>query len=120
MTFYHDDMQDNYKKGYQAGLAASKNRDPDYPPILCKEVDSVNGVRIFRAMGDDVRELDQEWDRQIVEGLVSKYGPYPWDDGIESPHDAALPELVYNVRRKQPKTENVPLASCVGQSENSL
>ncbi len=47
--------------------------DPEAPPIPCVEVEPTDGRRTWRAMGEDVRTLGDEW-----EALTNTQAPFHW------------------------------------------
>jgi hypothetical protein len=82
--------------------------DPDDPPILCERVDDTDGRPTWRAMGEDVRTLGDEWERRLLD-LRSWYA---------AKNSRAQAQCVYLVRRTQapqPRTERVPWQQSIGR-----
>ena len=72
--------------------------DPDAPPIPCIRLGLADGVPIWRAMGDDVRDLGPEWEFRAVARVVAEPREFVAsnDDGGGK---ATASASVYQVRR---------------------
>lgn len=80
--------------------------DPDAPPIPCVEVDATDGRRTWRAMGEDVRTLGDEW----------WFSPNtPGSDWLPKAAWKFLADTVYLVRRSAPRTVAVELPEDVAK-----
>ncbi len=82
------------KRSEVIALYSGNVPDPEAPPIPCVEVDPTgdDGRRTWRAMGEDVPELGDEWERKHPERTV-------W---LTCGDAASDPEYVYLIRRTTP------------------